>query len=123
MNREEMGGRVWQVAQVLLERLEQAAQELDRGTVTTREKTRDGDTETIFEVQKPGEKGIIDRAGLKQLTGILKELQEILSKNDALDTREKIAKIQKMELDLNPPERPDSAIRVSIQEEAENYAN
>lgn len=123
MNREEMEGRVWQVAAGLLERVEQATQELDRGTVTTREKTKEGNTETVFELQKAKGKGTIDRAGLKQLTGILKELQEILSKNDALDTREKIAKIQKLELDLNPPERPDSGIRVSIQGEAENYAN
>lgn len=123
MDREEMEGRVWQVAAGLLERVEQAAQELDRGTVTTREKIRDGNTETVTELQKARGKGLIDRAGLKQLTGILKELQEILCKNDALDTREKIAKIQKMESELRPPAQTDEGIRVSIQGEAENYAN
>ncbi len=118
-----MEQRVWQVAEGLLERLEQAAGELGKGTVITREKTKEGNTETIFEVQKPKGKGVIDRAGLKQLTAILKELQEILCKNDSLDTREKIAKIQKMEQDLTGAEQADTFIRVSIQEEAEDYAH
>ena len=73
--------RVQLAAQRLLDRLEQAVEELDKGTVLLREKRKTEDGEETWELIKAKRKGIVDRAGLKQLTGVLKDLQDILSRD------------------------------------------
>ena len=73
--------RVRRAAERLLDRLEQAAEELDKGTVILREKKKTEAGEEVTEVTKAKRKGIVDRAGLKQLTGVLKDLQDILSRD------------------------------------------
>ncbi|MGM9604933.1 MAG: hypothetical protein ACI3XG_07690, partial [Faecousia sp.] len=113
--------RVRRVAGRLLDRLEQAAEELDRGTVVLREKRKTEDGEETREVVKAGRKGIVDRAGLKQLTGVLKDLQDILSRDGSLDAREREMKLQKLEQELNrEPEA--EGITVVLEKEAEDYA-
>lgn len=114
-------GRVQAAAMGLLERLEQAVEELDRGTVTCREKKKTEAGEESREVVKAWHKGVVDRAGLKQLTGVLKDLQDILSKDDSLDSREREARLQKLEQELN--RQPDAErFTVVLEGEAETYA-
>ncbi len=113
--------RVQLAAQRLLDRLEQAVEELDKGTVLLREKRKTEDGEETWELIKAKRKGIVDRAGLKQLTGVLKDLQDILSRDGSLDAREREMKLQKLEQELNRvPEA--EGITVILEGEAENYA-
>ena len=113
--------RVQLAAQRLLDRLEQAVEELDKGTVLLREKRKTEDGEETWELIKAKRKGIVDRAGLKQLTGVLKDLQDILSWDGSLDAREREMKLQKLEQELNRvPEA--EGITVILEGEAENYA-
>ena len=113
--------RVQRAAQRLLDRLEQAVEELDKGTVLLREKRKTEDGEETWELIKAKRKGIVDRAGLKQLTGVLKDLQDILSRDDSLDAREREMKLQKLEQELNRvPEA--EGVTVILEGEAEHYA-
>ena len=113
--------RVQLAAQRLLDRLEQAVEELDKGTVLLREKRKTADGEETWELIKAKRKGIVDRAGLKQLTGVLKDLQDILSRDGSLDAREREMKLQKLEQELNRvPEA--EGITVILEGEAESYA-
>ena len=113
--------RVQLAAQRLLDRLEQAVEELDKGTVLLRDKRKTEDGEETWELIKAKRKGIVDRAGLKQLTGVLKDLQDILSRDGSLDAREREMKLQKLEQELNRvPEA--EGITVILEGEAENYA-
>ena len=113
--------RVQLAAQRLLDRLEQAVEELDKGTVLLREKRKTEDGEETWELIKAKRKGIVDRAGLKQLTGVLKDLQDILSRDGSLDAREREMKLQKLEQELNRvPEA--EGITVIMEGEAESYA-
>ena len=64
------------LADRLLEKLAQAIGELNLEVTIRKVKTRDDAGETTLEVREVTE-SIIDRAGLKQLTSVLKELQSI----------------------------------------------
>ena len=113
--------RLREVAGRLLERLEQAVEELDKGTVLLREKVKTENGEEITELIKAKRKGIVDRAGLKQLTGILKDLQDIRSRDGSLDTRERQARLQKLEQELNR-EPEGEGITVVLEGEADGFA-
>lgn len=105
----------------LLDRLEQAVEELDKGTVTVREKVKTSNGEETIEVVKARRRGVVDRAGLKQLTGVLKDLQDILSRDGSLDAKERQLKLQKLEQELNREPEAES-VTVILEGEAENYA-
>ena len=89
--------------------------ELDKGILTRKEK----DGETVFEIQKGKGKGLVDRNGLKQLTGVLKDLQDILCQDD-LTTRERELKLKRLEMELSGA--ADSGITVELMGEAHAYA-
>lgn len=105
----------------LLDRLEQAVEELDKGTVTVREKVKTPNGEETIEVVKARRKGVVDRAGLKQLTGVLKDLQDILSRDGSLDAKERQMKLQKLEQELQAKPEAES-VTVILEGEAESYA-
>lgn len=113
---EEDGVRVRRAAIGLLERLEQATLELDRGVVTRKEK--DGDI--AFEIQKCRGRGMVDRGALKQLTGVLKDLQDILCRDNSMDARERELKLRQLERNLGTG--ADSGVVVTLAGEAEGYA-
>ena len=113
--------RVQLAAQRLLDRLEQAVEELDKGTVLLREKRKTEDGEETWELIKAKRKGIVDRAGLKQLTGVLKDLQDILSWDGSLDAREREMKLQKLEQELGRTAEAEG-ITVVLEKEARDYA-
>ena len=112
---EEDAQRVRLAALGLLDKLEQAVTELDKGILTRKEK----DGETVFEIQKGKGKGLVDRNGLKQLTGVLKDLQDILCQDD-LTTRERELKLKRLEMELSGA--ADSGITVELVGEAHAYA-
>lgn len=112
---EEDAQRVRLAALGLLDKLEQAAAELDKGILTRKEK----DGETVFEIQKGKGKGLVDRNGLKQLTDVLKDLQDILCQDD-LTTRERELKLKRLEMELSGA--ADSGITVELVGEAHAYA-
>ena len=113
--------RVRGVAGRLLERLEQAVEELDKGTVLLKQKRKTETGEETLELVKAKRKGIVDRAGLKQLTGVLKDLQDILSRDGSLDARERELRLQRLEQELN--RQPEAeGITVILEGEADGYA-
>lgn len=116
--------RVGGIAAGLLDRLEQAVRELDAVVATKREKvkTETGEQVTEYEQRVPRKKGTVDRAGLKQLTGVLKDLEEILLCCPQLDVREQTARIRRLEREL---EAADSGgvLTVVLEGEAESYGD
>lgn len=119
---QELSSRVSRAAESLLDRLEQAVRELDAVTVTHREKVKgeDGEHVTEYTEKLPRKKGLVDRGGLKQLTGVLKDLQDILFRDPGLDLREREARILRLEQDLQAGEET-QGITV-ILEGVEEYA-
>lgn len=121
---EQISQRVNEAAGRLLDRLEQAVQELDAVTQSCREKkkTENGEVVTEYTRKLPRKKGLIDRGGLKQLTGVLKDLQDILTRDPELDSRERESRIKKLERELSDA-REAEGITVLLQGEAEAYAD
>ena len=117
---ETCGQRVMEVAGRLLEKLEQAVEELDRGTETRKVKQKDGETEITLEVSRGKERGLVDRGGLKQLTGVLKDLQDILAQDSCMDARERELKLRQLERSLTGAE--ESSVTVRLEGEAMDYA-
>ena len=111
--------RVEQVADPLLSRLEQAAGELTQTSVSCRDKTKTQDGEQVREYIQPGGTGAVDRAGLKQLTGVLKDIKDIFSIADPAEEQEKHLRIARLEQDLDGQSR---TVTVTMAEEAEDYA-
>ena len=86
---------VEELADRLMGKLAQAIEELNLEVTTRKTKIRDEDGETTAEALEV-HKSIIDRAGLKQLTSVLKELQTIKGEYPALELREREAKIESL---------------------------
>lgn len=86
--------KVGDLADKLLIKLEQAIDELDLKVTTHKVKTERGNTETTTEFKVATEGGTVDRAGLRQLTAALKELQIIKGEITDLERREKEARIE-----------------------------
>ncbi len=114
----------------LMDKLEQAAQELNLHPVRKVEKVRkieygDGERpdkptkETVCQkVRLVREESVIDRRGLKQLTSALRDLKEVqMLKSDA-DRREQEARIARLERQSEGAER-DAAIEVVFSDDAE----
>ena len=68
---------------------------------------------------QPGGTGAVDRAGLKQLTGVLKDIKDIFSIADPAEEQEKHLRIARLEQDLDGQSR---TVTVTMAEEAEDYA-
>ena len=109
------------VAEGLLAALERAVGELDAVTVTRKEKvkTDDGEIQTEYEQLLPGEAGLIDRGGLKQLTGVLKDMREILGLQTELEQQEQRARLKKLERELTQEE---AALTVSWEDGIDGFA-
>lgn len=114
--------RVDAIAEQLLLALERAAAELDAVVVSCRDKTKTEIGEEIREYQlcREAETGPIDRAGLKQLTGVLKDLKEVLMLRSEADLQEQEARIAKLqrELQKDAPQR----LTVTMEGDSDAYA-
>ena len=75
------------LADRLLEKLAQAIEELNLEVTTKKVKIKEEDGETVTESLEI-KTSIISRTGLKQLTSVLKELQEIKAEFSLLELRE-----------------------------------
>ena len=122
VNRRGVKRRAVGVAEGLLSALERAVEELDAVTVTRKEKVRSDTGEVNTEVQQvlPGETGLIDRGGLKQLTGVLRDMREIFGLQTELESQEQLARIRKLERELETPE--DGGLTVTLEGEVEGFA-
>ena len=109
------------VAEGLLTALERAVGELDAVTVTRKEKvkTDEGEIQTEYERILTGEPGLIDRGGLKQLTGVLKDMREILGLQTELERQEQLARLKKLERERNQEE---AALTVAWEEGIDGFA-
>ena len=97
--------------------------ELDTVTESVREKAKKedgGEVTTDYQRLLPQEKGIIDRGGLKQLTGVLKDLKEVLVLRSDGDTREQEARIAKLQRDLSP--ETEKSFTVLLEGVCQDYA-
>lgn len=86
--------KVGDLADKLMIKLEQAIDELDLKVTTHKIKTERANQETTVEFKVAEEGGIVDRAGLRQLTGALRELQTIKGEITDLERREREARIE-----------------------------
>lgn len=116
--------RVDALADSMLTCLERAVKELDTVTRSVKEKVKkeDGSDVTTDYVQLiDGEKGIIDRGGLKQLTGVLKDLKDVLMLRSDADTREQEARIARIQKELE--RETAQSIRVTLEGGCEDFAD
>lgn len=89
-------GRIGALAGRLLDKVEQAIGELDTQTAARKVKTKSGATEETWEYQEILHTGTVDRAGLKVLTDLLKELQAITGGVPELERKEREARIESL---------------------------
>lgn len=122
MNRRGVKRRAVGVAEGLLSALERAVGELDAVTVTRKEKVRSDTGEVNTEVQQvlPGETGLIDRGGLKQLTGVLRDMREIFGLQTELESREQLARLRKLERELEASE--ENGLTVTLERGVDDFA-
>ena len=117
--------RVDGLADSMLTCLERAVAELDTVERSVKEKIKreDGtDVTTDYAQILAGEKGIIDRGGLKQLTGVLKDLKDILGVRSDLDSREQEARIARLQRELAQDEETQT-VRVTLEGGCEDFAD
>ena len=88
--------RIDKAADRLIEKLEKAIDELDLKITTRKIKEEVGNTEITTEFREATEGGIVDRAGLRQLTAALKDLKEVKGILSDLDKQEKKARIDNL---------------------------
>lgn len=89
-------GRIDALAGRLLDKVEQAIGELDTQTASRKIKTKSGTTEETWEYREILRTGTVDRAGLKVLTDLLKELQAITGGVPELERKEREARIESL---------------------------
>lgn len=89
--------RIDSITDRLLDKLEKAVDELDLSIVVLKVKTDSGSQETTTEkrIALPG--GIVDRAGLRQITAALRDIKEVQMLKTELDRREQEARIANLE--------------------------
>ena len=113
--------RIEGITDKLLNKLEKAVDELDLEIIKRKTKVEDGLTETTTETMEAVEGGIVDRAGLRQLTAALKDLKEIQMLRSELDRQEQEARIAKLQREADG-EDDDNEIQVVITGKAKEYA-
>lgn len=100
--------RVMDLTDQLLEKLEQAVGELDKVIIVHKEKVEKGNTETTTEYREAKDGGIIDRAGLRQLTAALKDIKEVQMLKSELDRKEQEARIANLQRQAEKEEHMDA---------------
>lgn len=122
--RAERLNRLFAVTDSLLDRLEQAATELDAVIENHREKvkTEDGEHSWDYQQRKPEETGMIDRAGLKQLTAVVKDIKDVLTIRPDADAREQEARVARIERDLQRETELGGQVTVTLEGESADYA-
>lgn len=102
--------RIDGIADKLLDKIEQAVTELDMKITTHKYKEETETTETTTEWREAEEGGIVDRAGLRQITAALRDLKEIKMIQSELDRREQEARIANLERQAEKDEVKDTGV-------------
>ena len=125
--------RVLDITDKLLNKLEQAVDELDiqlfKDVIKTKEIEYNHDLrpnkptkETIHEEEKVIEvKSIVDRGGLKAIASALRDIKEIQMLKTELDRMEQEARIAKLQKEAQAEEK-DNEIQIIIGADAEDYS-
>ncbi len=109
------------VAEGLLTALEQAVGELTAVPVTRKEKTKtpEGDVSTEYTLLLPEQTGPVNLGGLRQITGVLKDMREIYGLQPDAELREQQYRLEKLSRELQDT---GNALCVTWQEDTEDYA-
>lgn len=91
--------RIDRLTDKLLAKLEKAVDELDFEIIVIKDKTVTSTGERTEESKIARAGGIVDRAGLKQLTAALKDIKEVKMLKSELDRQEQEARIEKLRAD------------------------
>ena len=91
--------RIEGITDKLLSKLEKAVDELDLDIIVIKEKMVTDAGERTEESRFARDGGIVDRAGLRQVTAALKDLKEIQMLKSELDRQEQEARIEKLRAD------------------------
>lgn len=113
--------RIDQLADKLLAKLDKAISELDLAITVHKDKVETPEGENTTEYKEAREGGVVDRAGLRQLTAALKDLKEVKGVMNELDRREQEARIAKLQREADG-EDDDNEIQVVITGKAKEYA-
>lgn len=113
--------RISDLADQLMVKLEQAIGELDMQVVTKRIKVETENREETTVYKEAMEGGVVDRAGLRQLTAALKDLKEVKGVMSDLDRQEQEARIANLKKQAQKDDR-DTAITVTLERELTEYA-
>ncbi|MBQ3215364.1 MAG: hypothetical protein IJB11_04510 [Oscillospiraceae bacterium] len=114
--------RIEGITDKLLTKLEQAVEELDLEIIKRKTKLEEEGLEVTTETMEAKEGGIIDRAGLRQLTAALKDLKEIQMIKSELDRREQEARIANLQRQAEKDEKKDNKITVVLEGALKDYA-
>ena len=107
--------KVFQAATVLLDKVIQAANELDlvEEMVSETVATDESEVTTKYSRVRQGNAGTVDRQGLRQIANALKDIKEILAVRSELDLEEQKARIEKLRRD-STPEDEDRNVTVQL---------
>ena len=107
--------RIYRIAGKLMDKLETAVDELDMDTVVVKQTIQDGKNKTTTERKTLEQRqGPIDRDGMQQLTGILRELKTVMDVRSALDWQEQEARIAKLRADADKGQE-DSTEEINVE--------
>lgn len=107
--------RIYRIAGKLMDKLETAVDELDMDTVIVKQTIQDGKNKTTTERKTLEQRqGPIDRDGMQQLAGILRELKTVMDVRSALDRQEQEARIAKLQADADKGQE-DSTEEISVE--------
>lgn len=125
--------RIDRVTDKLLDKLEKAVEELEIHLVTNTRKEKVIEYSNSLRPDKPTKEtiqeneeivqvvGIVDKAGLRQITAALKDIKEIKMLRTALDEQEQKARIANLERQANKEEAAKEPISVVIDDALEDY--
>lgn len=125
--------RIDRVTDKLLDKLEKAVEELEIHLVTNTRKEKVIEYNNSLRPDKPTKEtileneeivqvvGIVDKAGLRQITAALRDIKEIKMLRTALDEREQKARIDNLERQASKEEQRREAVEVILDGGLEDY--
>lgn len=116
--------RINRLANRLIDKLEKAVEELDMKTVTMKNTMKTGPMKVTTEYKKLDREaeGPVDRAGMQQLTGVLRDLKSILDVRSDLDRQEQEARIEKLRRDAKDDDGKNRTVTVKLEGEMDDFA-
>ena len=126
--------RIQDITDKLLDKLEDAVNELDLQLFKTVHKVKEIEYDNLDRPDKPTKeviheeetvsevKTIVDRKGLQLVAAALKDIKEIQMLKSELDKREQEARIAKLQKEAMAEEKQDNEIKVTIEGGLEEYS-